>query len=227
MGERTRAEEFMTRLKWETPATAYPNTKVGKARLYKCRRSANQTFWAEGMKGYFYYRYVPGHNKITVLSIDGQTWMTDEPPYYWSMEHFGQAAKGSVLVAGLGLGLVVHCLVKNPDVTKITVIDRERDVIKLITPFLPKDPRIEIIEDDFYRFMFEKDSRQRDTLIWDLGLKTSDDWEAGKEWMWLIAPIAQDIYGKDIQVFRHGFDRDPAGEELIRTERWLRIRETL
>jgi len=181
------------------------------------------------MKGYLYYRFEPGHNRITQLSINGQCWMTDMPPYFWSMEHFAEQSHGHVLVAGLGLGLVVHCLAKNPTVESITVIEREPDVIKLIKPLLPKDMSIKIINADFYEWM-ERDRLQRDVVIWDLGLWGLPE-DGGERHGWpevfIIKFKVADKYGDDCKCFRHGLDRDPAGAEFIKTERYKRARESL
>ena len=38
---------------------------------------------------------------------------------------------------GLGLGLIVHALAADSNVTQITVIEREKDVIDLVTPLVP------------------------------------------------------------------------------------------
>jgi hypothetical protein len=207
----------MERLRWETPATAYPSKRVGKANIFKYRCSPRNTYWAEGMKGMMYYRFAPGHNKITQLNIDGKCWMTDLPQFYWSMEHFAEQSHGHVLVAGLGLGLIVHCLVKNPKVESITVIDREPDVIKLIKPLLPDDMRVNIINDEFYHWL-EQDRLQRDVVIWDLGLWHEDQrWEEREGFFEIleIADVIAEKYGESCKCFRHGIDRDPAGQALI------------
>lgn len=221
----------MTRLRWHTEATDYPNKKHGKARIFKYRCRVGHTYWAEGMKGLMYYGFVPGHNRITELTINSQCWMTDLPQYYWSLEYFAKQSRGQVLVAGLGLGLVVHCLVKNPEVKNIAVIEREPDVINLIKPLLPDDPRINIIEADFHRFM-PWDKERRDTVIFDLGLWSMMEGEEHVERhgyieTFLIKDQVESQYGKDCRCFRHGLDRDPAGTKLVKTDRYQRALHAL
>lgn len=46
-------------------------------------------------------------------------------------------ARGNVLIAGLGLGMILHPILAKPEVTHVTVVERERDVIRLIAPTLP------------------------------------------------------------------------------------------
>lgn len=57
-------------------------------------------------------------------------------------------AKGTVLINGLGLGLVVSELLKKEAVQHITVIEQSPDVIKLVAPSFAGNPRVTIIEGD-------------------------------------------------------------------------------
>ena len=47
---------------------------------------------------------------------------------------FVTAARGDVLICGLGIGLVLLPLLGNPKVTSITVIEKTQDVIDLVLP---------------------------------------------------------------------------------------------
>jgi hypothetical protein len=201
---------------WTTPATAYPNAKIGSACLMKYRRGPGRAFFAEGVRGLLTYEYA-SPVKLTMLRVDGRLWMTDEPQYVWSLESFAERSRGNVLVAGLGLGLVVHYLVRNPSVTKITVVELSEDVIRMVRPLLPKDPRIEIVHHDFYQFVFNKDTEARDTVIWDLGQWSGESRgdDEGRGWIRIVKPVLLAKYGGAVQVFRHGLDRDPVGERFV------------
>lgn len=199
---------------WETVATTYPASKYGVARINHKRRGGG-IYYAEYVRGVTFLRYPP-KSLVTSLRINGVVWMTDCAPYMWSLASFAERASGNVLVAGLGLGLVIHELVKNPNVTHITVVDREPDVIALVALLLPQDSRIEIVESDFDLFvMHDSPSVKRDTIIWDLGLWGSSGEEHNKLKALYIRPIMQSFYGPATQVFVHGLDRDPAGEQFI------------
>lgn len=93
--------------------------------------------------GIFYMDY-PSSNypvvKLVELGPEGGVagvWMSDSP-----MEQDGLSipvvmAKGHVLVLGLGLGLYPHILLKrNKTVTKVTIVEAEQDVIKLVYPHI-------------------------------------------------------------------------------------------
>jgi len=63
--------------------------------------------------------------------------------------------RGDVLVTGLGLGMTLHILTTVPaysrHVRSITVIEKDRDVIKLVAKH-HRDPRIEVIHADAFHW---------------------------------------------------------------------------
>ena len=63
-------------------------------------------------------------------------------------DHLGfvQAATGHILINGLGLGMCVAATLNKPDVTKVTVVEIDPDVISLIAPHYQNDPRLEVIK---------------------------------------------------------------------------------
>jgi hypothetical protein len=167
------------------------------------------------VRGVLYWRFKRPGNVTTGLTIGRKTWMTDAPPFVWSLQSFAEQSRGKVLVAGLGLGLVVHYLVKNPEVSEIVVIERSADVIHLIEPHLPEDPRLRIVLDDFYAFMASDDQR-RDVVIWDLAVWSPSVKEPlGFREMLCMPAWVLLRYGPETRLFRHGIDRDPEGEKFV------------
>lgn len=59
-------------------------------------------------------------------------------------------ARGHVLIAGLGIGMVAEACLRHPDVTKVTVVELSTDVISLVGGYLEDKwgEKIEIIWDD-------------------------------------------------------------------------------
>lgn len=57
-------------------------------------------------------------------------------------------AFGEVLITGLGLGCVARGCLINPRVTKLSVIERDQDVIDLVWPHMPQDPRLQLVVAD-------------------------------------------------------------------------------
>ena len=88
---------------------------------------------------------------ITNLKIAGRVVMVDDPPHWWAMMDHAAKYRGHVLVAGLGLGLIVHALAANQQVERITVVEREPDVIAAVAPHLPGE-KLRIVEGDFFNY---------------------------------------------------------------------------
>ncbi len=52
-----------------------------------------------------------------------------------------------MLINGLGLGMVLHAILQKDDVTHVTVIEKEQDVINLVAASFATDLRVEINAD--------------------------------------------------------------------------------
>lgn len=155
---------------WKTPATNYPLIQVRNARI--TRRNYKKGYYHNyGVNGYKYFEVIkpiPITNLELKENKKWQTWMVDDPPHYWSMQNYANRSYRKVLIAGLGLGLVIHELSKNSNIDSITVIEIEEDVINLISPLLPKfEINFEIIKEDFFKFI-EYTSEDFDRIIIDL-----------------------------------------------------------
>jgi hypothetical protein len=86
----------------------------------------------------------------TRLSCSGRTVMSDTPAEMNDHCEFVRVARGEVLIAGLGLGLVSAAVAKKPDVLSVTVVEISEDVINLVSPAVSVHPKVEIILDDIY-----------------------------------------------------------------------------
>lgn len=155
---------------WSTPATRYQLGKVGIAELLR-RPYKRGVYVMEGVDGYPAFE-VMKPIPVTELRLYGKTWMVDDPLHWIGMQRLGKAAQGSVLVVGLGLGLVVWALGANSKVSHVTVLEREPDVLNLIRPKLVgvnsgTDDRywLEYIQGDFWS---AKDYSGYDTIILDI-----------------------------------------------------------
>jgi len=61
-------------------------------------------------------------------------------------------AQGKVLIGGLGLGMVLKCLLDKNDVTKVVVVEQSPDVIKLVASSYTNDPRVEIVNESIFEY---------------------------------------------------------------------------
>jgi len=120
---------------WKTVATDYPLKRLGVAEITRApyRRGI---YLMEQVMGYDFF-FAETRIPVTDLRIRGKVVMVDDPLHWYGMEGLANASRGNVLVGGLGLGLIVHHLVKNPEVKRIDVVEMEKDVIDLIKPLLP------------------------------------------------------------------------------------------
>lgn len=102
------------------------------------------------------FRYRPGH--YTELRQGGITYMTDLYDEWWTQRSAIVRARtlgGSVLITGLGLGMVVEAILAEPtgaEVGQVTVIEQSADVIALVGPQLCQrcGPRLHIVHADAY-----------------------------------------------------------------------------
>lgn len=164
---------------WITPATDYPENRVRSARIRRIKYRKGY-YYNYGLRGYAYFE-VKKSIDVTTLEIKNEvgkwkTWMVDDPPHWWAMQEYAINSCGNVLVAGLGLGLVTNELLRSVDVSSVTVIERNEDVIELISPFLHVDDEVtlDILNKDFYEYIHETDELF-DRIIVDLWVTRSKE----------------------------------------------------
>jgi hypothetical protein len=101
----------------------------------------------QGMSG----RYVPEGSYIKLvekrLSGGDVLWMSDTPAE--QRDHYTPYLEirnrgGSVLIFGLGLGMIAHAALKLPNVDNVVVVEREQEVIDLIEPQI-RHPKLHVI----------------------------------------------------------------------------------
>ena len=92
------------------------------------------------------------------LMRDGCCIMSNTPDEISDFMHFVHNAKGSVLINGLGLGVVLQALLDRQDdeITDITVIEKSQDVINLVAPTFANESRVKIINADAFEYLPEK-----------------------------------------------------------------------
>lgn len=88
-------------------------------------------------------------------------------------------ARGRVLIAGLGLGMIILPMAAKPEVETITVIERSEDVIQLVTPHLRKalgenSSKLGVLQGDIFTWKPQKGSKW-DTIYFDIWTDLSTD----------------------------------------------------
>jgi spermidine synthase len=82
-------------------------------------------------------------------------------------EEVVRRAHGDVLIAGLGLGMILHPILQKHEVRSVTVVEKYQDVVDLISPTLPDNPRLTVITDDIFRWQ-PPDGRHYDVIWFDI-----------------------------------------------------------
>lgn len=91
--------------------------------------------------------YYPG--KYFRLSRNLKTIMSNTIAEIEDQIMFFKAAKGRILISGLGMGMTTAALAAKEDVTEIVVIEQSEDVIKLVGDWITnKFPKVKIIQGD-------------------------------------------------------------------------------
>lgn len=93
------------------------------------------------------------------LVVNGTLMMSDTPMEQSTNRSFVLGARGKVLIAGLGLGMILVPLLRNPKVESILVLEKEADVIDLISPvYLPThEAKLKIVHGDAFTHKVEAD----------------------------------------------------------------------
>jgi len=154
---------------WKTPAYKYSLKEKGCARIIASQYEPDGFYHMEKVNGYDYFE-VEETIRVTELQINGVTVMIDDPLHWIGMQSLAKACKGKVLVAGLGLGLIVHALQKNPNVTLIDIVEKEKDVIDLIGSVsdVLKDSKTHVFHTEIGSFITGKNLEPYDNVILDI-----------------------------------------------------------
>ena len=100
--------------------------------------------------------WFPGSFFFPAIREDGRVWMTVTPNEINTIQPAIQQSHGKVLTYGLGLGYYAfHALLKD-EVTSVTVVEKNPQVIdvfrRLLMPFFPRQSDLRIIEADAFDY---------------------------------------------------------------------------
>lgn len=84
------------------------------------------------MRGYFKGLHQTDGGYLMVLNKDGVVWMSDAPMELESQQHILPSMRGHVCIAGGGLGITAYNAISNPKVTKVTLLEQDKDVIDFL-----------------------------------------------------------------------------------------------
>ena len=86
------------------------------------------------------------HDEYTFLFHDDIKFvMSDSYSEYSEHQPLWDNMTGSVLIGGLGLGLVNHKLIQNQNITSVTIVEKYQEVVDLVWNHCPKDNRFNLV----------------------------------------------------------------------------------
>ncbi len=115
--------------------------------------------------------YDHGHARIV---IEGVTQIEDTQFEKETRKFAIDACEGSVLIAGLGLGLIIEELATKPEVTKITVVEKAEVCKKLVWKHLNKRSKCRIVIKDVKDYL-KTTTTKFDYIYLDCFLGPEDD----------------------------------------------------
>lgn len=101
--------------------------------------------------------------EYTVLRIGGELVMSDTPAEMIDHQRALWNAKGSILINGLGIGMFLDAVLAKPEVTDVTVVEINQDVIKLVAPYF-KDDRVSIVHASAFDYRPPKGKKYH--MVW-------------------------------------------------------------
>lgn len=107
--------------------------------------------------------YIPPGRYVRLL-INGEIAMSNTPMEQRTNQFVVWKAKGDVLIAGLGIGLILSPILAKTEVRHVTVIEKYQDVIDLVAPYYAS-PRLTVICADIFMW---KPSEKFDTIYFDI-----------------------------------------------------------
>lgn len=147
----------------------------------------------------------PGLGEMTrLIHKDRGTVMSDTCAEIEDLLRYIHNLRGNLLVTGLGLGMIIHMLTKVKEykgqVDTITVIEKDKDVIKLVAPHYLKNKKVAIIQGDAFLWKPSKhakfDSAWHD--IWDtIDERAREEYgELRRRYRGVVAPGQQFCWGQ-------------------------------
>lgn len=116
-----------------------------------------------------------------VLSIRGRTVMSDTRMERLTNSTAVREARGNVLIAGFGLGMILTAILKKPNVSHVTVVEVNADVLAAVQPQIERfvgernAAKLTTHVADIHQWRPAASGRQFDTIYFDIWTDISTD----------------------------------------------------
>ncbi len=85
----------------------------------------------------------------TLLKHNNQYIMSDhESETHEHIPFFNQPLCGKILVTGLGVGLINEYLIAIPEIERVVIVEKYKEVIEMVWPHCKRDERFEVVHAD-------------------------------------------------------------------------------
>lgn len=150
---------------------------------------------------------LPG--EYTALYVDGALWMSDTDAEYRdhgeAIYRIRRPEARTVLVNGLGLGMVVQAALDCDHIESVDVVEHDQRVIDLVGPHYTRDSRVRIHHADAY------------TIAWPVGARWDVVWH--DIWLNLCTDNLDDMARLHRRYGRRAAWQGSWGKELLRLQR--------
>lgn len=125
--------------------------------------------------GLFDYKF-----KAPAIKEDGNAWMTITPAEFYTIERPIKKAKGNVLTLGCGLGYFAYMASEKQDVSHVTIIEKQPEVIELfneyILPQFSHKEKISVVQADAIEYADQIEDGEYDYVFADIWRGNTDVW---------------------------------------------------
>lgn len=145
-----------------TPISNYKDESSGNIRIKREDVELKKDYF-----DFYKYKYLECSKSMvyTLEYINDEVLMWDDTIDLSINYKISNNCSGNVLIGGLGLGLLEKFLIKNENIDTVKIIEYNKDIIELISKYVPK--QYEIIQGDFKKYIVET-KQKYDTIVADI-----------------------------------------------------------
>jgi hypothetical protein len=140
------------------------------------------------------YHYLMEKNK----DGSGGCWMSDVPQEQEQADRLIKGMRGKILIGGLGLGYIATRLARRPTVESITVVEKEKDVIKLVWGYLNLRSKGQVVNGDIFDYLEHAKKKSFDYIYLDVW--TSDGERTLSEYILPLRKLARPLVRSDQRI---------------------------
>lgn len=114
--------------------------------------------------------FFSGPVHIPIIAKNSQVWMSLTPNEIFTQREALSLAKGSVLIAGLGMGWLTQRILESPEVSSVTQVEIEPEILNIFGKPLKEmfSDKISLINDNIWNYIENINLEIFDTILFDI-----------------------------------------------------------